>query len=70
MRQARRALSAGVNYIGNIGQFSWKYPSWRGTDVDQVVETVTAVGLMASKNADGAVIHEYLDDGFGARNAS
>jgi methylmalonyl-CoA mutase cobalamin-binding subunit len=63
---ARRALSAGVNYIGNIGQFSWKYPSWRGTDVDQVVETVTAVGLMASKNADGAVIHEYLDDGFGA----
>lgn len=63
---ARRALTVGVNYIGNIGQFSWKYPSWRGTDIDQVVETVAAVGLMASKVDDGAVIHEYLDDGFGA----
>ena len=25
---ARRALEAGVTYVGNMSQFAWKYPSW------------------------------------------
>lgn len=63
----RRGLESGVNYIGNMGQFSWKYPSWRGTDIDQTAEAVKAIGLMASKRDAGAVVHDYLDDGFSAQ---
>ena len=33
VENARRALEAGVNYIGNMSQFSWKYPAWSGDDV-------------------------------------
>jgi hypothetical protein len=64
---ARQALEAGVTYIGNMSQFAWKYPSWRGTDVDQMVEMTTALGLMASKNDDDAVVQSYLDDGYPAQ---
>lgn len=63
----RRALEAGVNYIGNLSQFAWKYQGWPGTDADQMAEVVTALGLMASKSNDGAVVHSYLDDGFPAQ---
>ncbi len=63
----RRALEAGVNYIGNLSQFAWKYPGWPGDDVAQMSEVVKALGLMASKAADGAVVHSYLDDGFPAQ---
>ena len=64
---ARQALEAGVNYIGNMSQFSWKYPAWPGDDVEQVAETVKALGLMASKVDQDAVLHSYLDDGFSAQ---
>ena len=63
----RRALEAGVNYIGNLSQFAWKYPGWPGDDVAQMSEVVTALGLMASKADEGAVVHSYLDDGFPAQ---
>jgi methylmalonyl-CoA mutase cobalamin-binding subunit len=63
----RRALEAGVNYIGNLSQFAWKYPGWPGDDVAQMSEVVKALGLMASKAAEGAVVHSYLDDGFPAQ---
>ena len=66
LENARRALEAGVNYIGNMSQFSWKYPAWPGDDVQQVAETVKALGLMASKVDDDAMLHSYLDDGYGA----
>ncbi len=62
-----RALTAGVNYIGNLSQFAWKYQSWPGTDIEQMSEVVKALGIMASKAADGAVVHSYLDDGFPAQ---
>ena len=63
----RRALEAGVNYIGNLSQFAWKYPGWPGDDAEQMGEVVKALGLMASKANDGAVVHSYLDDGFPAQ---
>ena len=63
----RRALEAGVNYIGNLSQFAWKYPGWPGDDVAQMSEVVKALGLMASKAGEGAVVHSYLDDGFPAQ---
>jgi methylmalonyl-CoA mutase cobalamin-binding subunit len=63
----RRALTAGVNYIGNLSQFAWKYPGWPGDDVAQMSEVVTALGMMASKSSQGAVVHSYLDDGFPAQ---
>ena len=64
---ARNALIAGVNYIGNMSQFAWKYPAWPGDDVEQVAQTVKALGLMASKVEQDAVLHSYLDDGFSAQ---
>ena len=63
----RRALEAGVNYIGNLSQFAWKYQGWPGDDVDQMAEVVKSLGLMASKADAGAVVHSYLDDGFPAQ---
>jgi methylmalonyl-CoA mutase cobalamin-binding subunit len=67
VQNARNALAAGVTYIGNMCQFAWKFPSWSGSDVDQVVEMVKALGLMASKSDDGATMQSYLDDGFPAQ---
>ena len=64
---AIHALKAGVNYIGNLSQFAWKYQGWPGGDVDQMAEVVKAIGVMASKAAQGAVVHSYLDDGFPAQ---
>lgn len=61
------ALKAGVNYIGNLSQFAWKYQGWPGDDVDQMTEVVKAIGVMASKADQGAVVHSYLDDGFPAQ---
>ena len=63
----RRALESGVNYIGNLSQFAWKYPGWPGDDVAQMIEVIKALGLMASKSNQGAVVHSYLDDGFPAQ---
>ena len=62
-----RALRAGVNYIGNLSQFAWKYQGWPGTDAEQMAEVITAFGLMAGKRDAGAVVHSYLDDGFPAQ---
>lgn len=67
VHNATRALKSGVNYIGNVGQFTWKYPNWRGSEIDQTAETVKALGVMAAKKHDGAVVHDYLDDGYPAQ---
>ena len=53
VNNACQALEAGVNYIGNLSQFHWKYPGWPGTDAEQVGETVTALGVMAAVKAAG-----------------
>jgi methylmalonyl-CoA mutase cobalamin-binding subunit len=59
------ALEAGVTYIGNIGQFAWKYPGWND-EVAQMVEMVKAVGIVSTKRGQ-AICHTYLDDGFPAQ---
>ena len=64
---ARNALQSGVTYIGNMSQFSWKYPGWPGDDVEQMAEMVKAMGLMASKRDDDAMFQSYLEDGFPAQ---
>lgn len=64
---ARNALEAGVNYIGNMSQFAWKYPGWPGDDVEQMGEMVKALGLMASKRDDDAMMQSYLEDGYCAQ---
>ncbi len=61
---AVRALQAGVYYIGNMSQFSWDYPAWDGTDVEQMCEMVKALGIMGAKAGQGAVVQSYLDDGY------
>ena len=64
LSNARNALESGVNYIGNMSQFAWKYPGWPGDDVEQMAEMVKALGLMASKRDDDAMMQSYLEDGF------
>jgi len=61
---ARQALEAGVYYIGNMSQFNWKYPGWPGDDIEQMSEMVKALGLMASKVDDDAMMQSYLEDGY------
>lgn len=61
------AIEAGVNYVGNMSQFNWKYPGWPGDDAEQMTEMVKALGVMASKVDDDAMVHSYLDDGFPAQ---
>jgi methylmalonyl-CoA mutase cobalamin-binding subunit len=59
------ALEAGVTYIGNVGQFAWRYPGW-SDEVAQMVEMVKALGIMSTKRGE-AICHTYLDDGFPAQ---
>jgi methylmalonyl-CoA mutase cobalamin-binding subunit len=66
VENATKALRAGVSYVGNMSQLHWKYPNWSGTDADQMVEAVKALGIMAAKAPDGATVSSYLDDGFSA----
>lgn len=61
---AVKALSAGVYYVGNMSQFNWNYPAWDGTDADQMQEMVKALGIMAAKVPEGAVVQSYLEDGY------
>jgi methylmalonyl-CoA mutase cobalamin-binding domain/chain len=58
-----RALAAGVTTIGNLGQyFAFRSPG--GDDPVAVTEaTVSALGAMAARRDQGALVHSYLDDG-------
>ena len=64
---ACQAIEAGVNYVGNMSQFNWKYPGWPGDDIEQMGETVKALAVMAAKVEEGTMVHSYLDDGFPAQ---
>ena len=64
---ARHALESGVTYIGNMSQYAWKYPGWHGDDIEQMSEMIVALGLMASKRDDDAMMQSYLEDGFCAQ---
>ena len=69
VHNAVKALASGVYYVGNMSQFSWKYPVWDGSDANQMAEMVKALAIMAAKKSEGAVVQSYLDDGFCAQFA-
>jgi len=55
-------LKAGCNDVGTLCQYVWDYPYYHD-DVGQVIETVKALGVLASKRRDGAFILTYVGDG-------
>ncbi len=60
------ALKAGVTTIGNLSQFfSHEAPGWTDT-VATTAETVKAISVMGALRENGALVHSYLEDGFGA----
>ena len=60
------ALTAGVTTIGNLSQFfSHQVPMWKD-HVATAVETVKAISIMGALRQKGALVHSYLEDGFGA----
>ena len=60
------ALRAGVTTIGNLSQFfAHEVPMWHD-HVRTTFETVRALSLMGALRDRGALIHSYLEDGYGA----
>jgi methylmalonyl-CoA mutase cobalamin-binding subunit len=60
------ALRAGITTIGNLSQFfAHEVPMWQD-HVRTVVETVRALSVMGALRDKGAMVHSYLEDGFGA----
>ena len=60
------ALTAGVTTIGNLSQFfSHQVPGWKD-HITTVVETAKAIAIMGALRKKGALVHSYLEDGFGA----
>lgn len=60
------ALAAGVTTIGNLSQFfSHAVPGWRDIAATTVA-TVKAISLMGRLREQGALLHSYLEDGYGA----
>lgn len=60
---AAAAIEAGISYIGNLSQQSYGYPSW-SDDVEQMANTVVAMGMLAAKKDEGVVLDSYIDDGY------
>lgn len=60
------ALQAGITTIGNVSQFfAHGAPAWKD-EVATAVETAKALAVMGRLRPQGALVHSYLDDGFGA----
>ena len=57
------ALEAGITTIGNLGQHFAFEPPGGHDDADLTETTVMALGAMAARRDDGALVHSYLDDG-------
>jgi len=56
------ALRGGVTSIGSIAEIIYRYPSY-DNDINQMIETIKALGAMASKKEEGVVVETYLEDG-------
>jgi len=56
------AVKAGANSVGALSQYTWTYP-YCDDDVEQVVETVKALGILATKKADGIMHESSIGDG-------
>jgi len=63
VENASAAIEAGFGYVGNLSQQAYRYPGW-SSDVEQMISTVVAIGVIAGKKADGIVLDSYIDDGF------
>lgn len=63
---AIRALRIGCTTIGNLSQyFTFEAPGW--TDAaETAAQTYTAMALLGQFREQGAMLHSYLEDGFGA----
>jgi methylmalonyl-CoA mutase cobalamin-binding subunit len=60
------ALKAGVTTIGNLSQFfAHEAPMWRD-HVKTTTATVCAIAMMGGLRDKGALVHSYLEDGYGA----
>ena len=57
------ALQAGITTIGNLGQHFAFEPPGGHDDADLTETTVKALGAMAARRDEGALVHSYLDDG-------
>ncbi|MBC7261980.1 MAG: hypothetical protein H5T63_08195, partial [Chloroflexi bacterium] len=66
MVNTENALRAGITTIGNVSQyFAHGLPAW-ADEVTTTVETAKALSVMGKLRNKGALVHSYLDDGFGS----
>jgi methylmalonyl-CoA mutase cobalamin-binding domain/chain len=66
MTNTVNALQAGITTIGNLSQyFAHGTPEWTD-EVLTATETAKALALMGSLRSKGALVHSYLEDGYGA----
>ena len=63
---AVQALRIGCTTIGNLSQyFTFEAPGWSDT-AETAAQTYTAMALLGEFREQGAMLHSYLEDGFGA----
>ncbi len=61
-----QALREGCTTIGNLSQFfTFEAPGWQDHAVTSA-ETTKAIALLAQFREQGAMLHSYLEDGYGA----
>jgi methylmalonyl-CoA mutase cobalamin-binding subunit len=56
------AVAAGGSYHGVFAQYAWDMPLVHD-DVERLVESVTAIGVIASRRNEWLVVDSYMDDG-------
>lgn len=60
------ALQAGITTIGNLSQyFAHGAPEWTD-EAYTAIETVKTLAVMGYKRSHGALVHSYIEDGYGA----
>jgi len=60
------ALAIGCTTIGNLSQFfTFEAPGWSDTRTTSL-QTCQAIALLAEFRQQGAMLHSYLEDGYGA----
>jgi methylmalonyl-CoA mutase cobalamin-binding subunit len=66
MTNTVHALQAGITTIGNLSQyFAHGTPEWTD-EAFTAIETAKALALMGYLRSKGALVHSYLEDGYGA----
>jgi len=57
------ALQVGITTIGVLSQYSWRWPYW-DDEIEQLMVTLKAAGVLASLRSEGVVFDSYLEDGY------